>query len=189
MTHRSILHRSFLLVTLALSACSESQPAPQAAPAVAAAKPKPVAAPKPSAEATVKANQPYVYSYNPLGKRDPFRSPVEDRKTTSSNSNGCSDPLCEFDLDQLTLVAVVTGDANPLAMLQDPHGRGHIIRRKARVGKQGGRVTQILRGSVTVTEYWQGPDGKVNPNPVSLNLKADRTDAPALDLVSGTTYQ
>jgi type IV pilus assembly protein PilP len=132
---------------------------------------------------------PYVYSYNPLAKRDPFRSLVEEFRPPSGENSVCNEPLCRWDLDQLTLVGVVTGEANPLAMVEDPQGRGYLIRRSTRMGKQGGKVTQIVRDSVTVTEYWTGPDGKINPNPVNLRLKPDKIALPDLDLSTGKNYQ
>jgi type IV pilus assembly protein PilP len=133
----------------------------------------------------------YIYQYNPVGKRDPFRSPMEDN-TQDKQQTGrtlCSEPLCQWELDQLTLVAVVTGDASPIAMVEDPGGRGHIIRRNTRIGKQDGRVTQILRDSVIVTQYFTGPDGKTKPNPVSMNLKQDVASVPPTDLLTGQPYQ
>ena len=81
---------------------------------------------------------------NPLGKRDPFRSPLGESQTRPEGSQVCSEPLCQWDLDQLKLVAVVTGDANPLAMVEDPQTRGYIIHRGTRVGKQGGQVINEL---------------------------------------------
>ena len=135
----------------------------------------------------------YNYAYNPVGKRDPFRSLVDEPKTGENgkegNSSLCGDPLCQFDLDQLVLVAVVSGDANPLAMLEDPTHTGHFVRRNTKIGKQGGKVTQILRDCVVVTEYFQTPDGKVNPNRVNLCVKQDRVGADVLDLLTNKTYQ
>jgi type IV pilus assembly protein PilP len=131
---------------------------------------------------------PYVYAYNSIAKRDPFRSLVEEVRAPTTENTACTEPLCQWDLDQFTLVAVVTGDANPLAMLEDPQGRGYLIRRATRVGRQGGKVTQILRDSVTVTEYWTGPDGKINPNPVALRMKAEKTIVPDVDLATGKKY-
>jgi type IV pilus assembly protein PilP len=128
----------------------------------------------------------YVYSYSPMGKRDPFRSPVEDlQQRSESGTAACSEPLCQWELDQLKLVAVVTGDANPIAMVEDPQTRGYIIRRGSKVGKQGGQVTQILRDSLTVTEYFQSPDGKRTPNAVTMRLKEDTQMSPPVDLSTG----
>ncbi len=149
-------------------------------------KKAPAAAPAPVAPVST-----YQYAYNPLGKRDPFRSPLEDIRNQAQGSTveACTEPLCQWDLDQLILVAVVTGDANPIAMVEDPQGRGYIIKRNTKIGKQGGKVTQILRDSVTVTEFWTAPDGKVNPNPVSMRLKPDAQTIPAMDLSNGKIYQ
>ncbi|HYV46146.1 MAG TPA: pilus assembly protein PilP [Myxococcaceae bacterium] len=184
-----------LSAALLLAGCGGDAPAPAAQPKAAApaaggaaAQKKPAATPEATPVAPVAA---YQYAYNPLGKRDPFRSPLEDIKNQAQGSQveACSDPLCQWDLDQLILVAVVTGDANPIAMVEDPQGRGYIIKRNTKIGKQGGKVTQILRDSVTVTEFWTAPDGKVNPNPVSMRLKPDAATIPAMDLSNGKIYQ
>lgn len=175
--------RCLVLVTAgALSACGNDQPAPSA---LAKGAQAPKAAPPPAA---VMATGP-AYVYNPIGKRDPFRSPDLDLARASSVSNAaCNDPLCKFDLDQLTLVAVVSGDTDPVAMVQDPQGRGYIVHRNTRIGRQGGKVTQILRDSVIVTEYFVAPDGKSSANQLTLAIKADRQAPPELDLSTGKTY-
>ncbi|MGO9830744.1 MAG: pilus assembly protein PilP [Myxococcaceae bacterium] len=165
-----------------LSACGGGT-APSAAfkagqPPKAAPLPAPAAAPAAPA-----------YIYNPIGKRDPFRSPDLDLARASAVSNSaCNEPLCKFDLDQLTLVGVVSGDSNPVAMVQDPQGRGYILHRNTRIGRQGGKVTQILRDSVIITEYFTSPDGKSNANQLTLAIKADRQAPPELDLSTGKIY-
>ena len=113
-------------LALTLVGCGEEAPPP--APVAVAPKPAaPVEVPKPK-PAEAPAASTYVYNYNPVGKRDPFRSPLEDIKATPENTNtqivACNEPLCQWDIDQLKLVAVVTGDANPMAMVEDPMGRG-----------------------------------------------------------------
>jgi type IV pilus assembly protein PilP len=172
-----------LLASGALAACGGSQPTSAVAPRGAQAQ-KPVT---PPAAAIVQVGPAYVY--NPIGKRDPFRSPDLDLARSSAvNNSACNEPLCKFDLDQLTLVAVVSGDSNPVAMVQDPQGRGYILHRNTRIGRQGGKVTQILRDSVIVTEYFTAPDGKSNANQLTLAIKADRQAPPELDLSTGKTY-
>jgi type IV pilus assembly protein PilP len=176
-----------------LPAC-EDDPAPAAVTptaTLAAAATAPAAAPAAAAPTSEASTPAYVYSYNPAGRRDPFRNPEEGRSDvpTSTSSQPCAGPLCQWDLDQLKLVAVVTGDANPMAMVEDPLGRGHIIRRNTQVGRQGGKVTQILRDSVTVTEYFPGADGKLIANPVSLQLKPEDRMAPPYDLFQGKNWE
>jgi type IV pilus assembly protein PilP len=164
--------------------CGGNTPAPTAATKSAAPAPKAPVASTPAPAATAPA-----YVYNPIGKRDPFRSPDLDLARAAAGSNSaCNEPLCRFDLDQLTLVAVVSGDSNPVAMVQDPQGRGYILHRNTRIGRQGGKVTQILRDSVIVTEYFSTPDGKSTANQLTLAMKADREAPPELDLSTGKTY-
>lgn len=173
-----------VVFTALLGRCASQPAAPAAGTKPAAAKTALAAA----RDGGTPDAPPYVYSYNPLAKRDPFRSLVEEIKTPAAEGNTCAEPLCQWDLTQLTLVAVVTGEANPLAMVEDPAGRGHLIRRSTRMGRQGGKVTQILRDAVTVTEFWTGPDGKVNPNPITLQMKPEKAFVPDLDLATGKKY-
>ncbi|WNZ60510.1 pilus assembly protein PilP [Myxococcus sp. MxC21-1] len=174
------------MLALALAACDEAPP-----PAPAAAKPKAaVPAPVKAVTPEVMAQQlpAATYTYNPVGKRDPFRSPIEDIGPVNANPvSACNEPLCAFDLDQLKLVAVVTGDASPMAMVEDPAGRGHIVRRNTRMGRQGGKVTQILRDSVTVTEVFSG-NGEIIKNPVMLQLKPDAKQDPAYNMMTGRNF-
>jgi type IV pilus assembly protein PilP len=69
--------------------------------------------------------------------RDPFRSfaasfVAESRSTAKSQREVV---LEEFAIDELKLVGIVTGVADARAMLVDPQGRGHVVRRGQFVGK------------------------------------------------------
>ena len=182
-----------LAVGVVLGACddsSASRPIPRAAPSAPTAKPSPAPVATDAGVAREPNAAAFVYQYNPLGKRDPFRTPEELRHAaTAEGSAPCKEILCQWDLSQLKLKAVVTGDANPFAMLEDPQGAGHIVRRNTRVGRQGGRVTQILRDSITVTEYFTQPDGKRAAMPQEIDMEPDKGVVPATDLVTGATYQ
>lgn len=181
----------------ALAACGDAPPPPAATPPPAAGggdapRPKAAAAAADAGTDSAEASQ-YTYSYNPVGKRDPFRSPIDEPKKKNEagvvDTGLCPEPLCQFDLEQLTLVAVVSGDANPVAMLEDANKVGHIIRRNTKVGKQGGKVSQILRDCIEVTEFFMTPDGKKVPNRVQICVKKDeKVDAP-IDLFNGKAVE
>ena len=176
---------------LVLAGC-DSGPAGRPAPRPPPKKPQAAAkAPAAAAETKPEIVATVEYAYNPVGKRDPFRAPEELRQRTLADMGAapCTEPLCQWDLEQLTLTAVVTGDANPFAMLEDPQGRGYIVRRNSRVGRQGGKVTQILRDRLIVTEYWTQPDGTSKPIPKDMRMPADKGFDPAVDLISNKTYQ
>jgi type IV pilus assembly protein PilP len=181
MSQRSLTLGVLLAAAMLAAACGGSAPPP-----TPAQQTKAVAKPPAAQEAAAPAAS---YVYNPIGKRDPFRSPeAEPAAQAALASTACTEPLCRFDIDQLTLVAVVSGDANPLAMVQDPLGRGYFVRRNSRVGRQGGKVTQIMSDAVVITEYFTTPDGKTTANPVTLAIKSEKIPDQETDLVTGKSY-
>jgi type IV pilus assembly protein PilP len=177
------LHATLVALGVALSACEESKPPPPPP-----AKPKP---PKAAEAAPVRAPESEqalaAYSYNAVGKRDPFRGFMVDGPRAVgdiSKDVPCSEPLCRFDLEDLNLVAVVSGDANPFAMVEDKSSVGYIVRRYAKVGKNSGKVTAILRDCIQVTSYPQvGPDQKKQPVVVEKCVRVDQRMASPLDLM------
>lgn len=181
------LAAALLLGTVGCEDAPSTAARPPPTPAKAAPAPAQAAAPAaPSPTETVAPI--YVYAYNPTGKRDPFRPPEREERALDQINEVCTEPLCQFDLEQLTLVAVVTGGPNPLGMVEDPEKRGFIIKRNARMGKRGGKVSAIRRDEITVTEFWTGPDGKVVPNASTLKLQPDEERAKALNFLTGLPF-
>ncbi len=161
-----------LLVATVLVGCGSSPPPPAPKPVAAAAPvaPKPIVAEPLAAEGS---QDPFVYS--PIGKRDPFRSPLDDLIAVAGASPKTC-PLCRWEVDQLKLVAVITGTGNPVAMVEDPNGLGHMLRQGTSVGKQGGRVTSIQRDQVVVTEIAHDPFGKVVQNLSKMKIEQPAED-------------
>jgi type IV pilus assembly protein PilP len=158
------------LFALGAAGCSESKSsAPRvAAPiaAKAAAAPAVPAAPAPEAEV----------AYSSVGKRDPFKSFLGDlRATTGAVVTRCNTPLGRFELDQLRLVAVITGLADPLAMVEAPTGVGYAIRKGACIGKNGGVVATIRTGEVVVTEWAMRADGTREKTETALRLPKEQS--------------
>jgi type IV pilus assembly protein PilP len=157
-------HLAALALALALAACGGKKPAsraatspPQAAPAAPAA---PAATEAPRAE----------WSYSAIGKRDPFRSPVSEAGPAQATVTRCSSPLGRFELDQLKLVAVVTGLDDPVAMVEAPNGTGYHLRRGACIGRNGGVISTVRTGEVVVSEPVVRSDGKREHIQVILRL-------------------
>jgi type IV pilus assembly protein PilP len=168
-----------LAVTAAvlLAACGGKpdapRPAPKAAPAAQAKAAAPAAQPAPEAEA-----QP-EWSYSSAGKRDPFRSYLAELDAPSQAASRCATPLGRFDVEQLRLVAVVTGLDDPVAMVEGPNGVGYSLRRGACIGKNGGTISAVRSGEVVVSEWAIRADGTRDktqtvirlPKEASLNLE------------------
>ena len=163
-----------LLATLALLAgCGEEKKAK----AQAASRPAPVAAAK--AEEKPPAFAP-EWSYSSAGKRDPFRSFLaEVAETGHALAQRCPTPLGRFELEQLKLVAVITGLDDPVAMVEAPNGIGYSVRRGACLGRNGGVISAVRGGEVVVAEWATRADGTRDktqtflrlPKEASLNLE------------------
>jgi type IV pilus assembly protein PilP len=167
-----------LLGAVALGACNSAPPPPPPKPAAAAA-PKPVEKALEPVKTDVSTPvQEYVYS--PVGKRDPFRSLIEDleRAPGGDPSPNCG-PLCKWELEQLKLVAVISGVSNPLGMVEDPKGRGFVVRRGTFMGKRNGKVTQIRSGEIVVTEIFKDQRGTPHLVQKAIKLPADKNAPPA----------
>jgi type IV pilus assembly protein PilP len=161
--------RASLVAALAvLAACGDKKPSPAAARGSAAPAAAAAAAARPAGPQ--QADQP-DWSYSSVGKRDPFRSFLtEIERGQSSIDKRCGTPLGRFELDQLRLVAVVTGLEDPVAMVEAPTGVGYSVRRGACIGKNGGVVAAVRSGEVVVSEWAVRADGTRDRTQTVLRL-------------------
>ncbi len=147
-------------------------------------KPKmPASHSKPAAKAkTSKAaddNQ-KPFTYLPVGKRDPFQSYLAElRAEGETHRNRKLEPTEKFELDQYRLTGLVTGTAQPKAMVEDPENKGYPLRIGSRLGKNGGVVTRITSTGIVVTEEFRAPTGERVRVPIDIKLPQ-----PELDIVA-----
>jgi Tfp pilus assembly protein PilP len=86
---------------------------------------------------------------NDESNRDPFKSFIRlfiDKGVTKSRQVPAI--FDKFALEELALIAVVSGDAQPRAMFRDPGGLGQTVKRGDYVSKSGARITKILSDRV-----------------------------------------
>jgi type IV pilus assembly protein PilP len=161
--------RVSLVVAVALvTACGSSKPAAPRVTAAPAAAAQP--APAPAAADAGKPETP-EWAYTSVGKRDPFRSFLAEISTAGNSVRArCTTPLGRFELDQLKLVAVVTGLEDPVAMVEAPTGVGYAVRRGACIGKNGGAVAAVRSGELVVTEWAMRADGTRDRTQTVLRL-------------------
>ena len=182
---RALFFTSMLAVTAGLSGCGGEDAAPPPPPIARKKAAEPAAAPPPVATVD--------YAYNPVGKRDPFRASIDVGGPAVDDGNrvdtGCDDPLCKSNVDEFNVVAIVSGDANPLAMVEDRTGVGYVVRRNTRMGKAGGKVTQIRRDCVVVTSFVSGgADGKPQANKQEICLRTDARSKNPTNLLNGKEF-
>jgi len=164
-----------LLVALALAACGGT-PKPIARP-VTTSPAATAPAPKPAEKVDPATHE---WSYSSVGKRDPFHSYLADAEVAATQiSTRCPTPLGRFEVDQLKLVAVVTGLDDPVAMVEGPNGVGYALRRGACIGRNGGVISTVRSGEVVISEWTIRADGSRDktqtvlrlPVPESLNIE------------------
>ncbi len=163
-------HRILAVMLLAAVACG-GRPKPSsssAAAAAGAAGAKPTLPVKPAADEAKPAEQEWVYTS--VGKRDPVRSYLAEVTKESGFSTRCTTPLGHFGIEQLKLVAVITGLEDPVAMVEAPTGVGYSVRRGACIGRNGGVVAAVRSGEVVVTEWVIRADGTRDPTQTVLQL-------------------
>jgi type IV pilus assembly protein PilP len=114
-----------------------------------------------------------AYTYDPRGRRDPFKSLIEPSKPvlpTGEARLSCP-PLQDFELASLKLVAIVWGEMGRKAMFKAPNGRGYAVSEEMLIGRQCSRVRRIDSNAVVVEEVREDAEGKVMKEEVVLRLR------------------
>ncbi len=110
------------------------------------------------------------FQYNPLGKPDPFKpfielTPVRERVRTTPLT-----PLQKYDISQLKLVAIISTPEGNVALVEDSTGRGYFVKRGTEIGKNEGKVTNILKDRIIIEELYEDVFGKVKKSEVPIFL-------------------
>jgi hypothetical protein len=112
------------------------------------------------------------YVYDPTGKRDPFRN-FKWERPDRLREREVTGPLEQFDLSQLSLVAVVWKTGNARALIQDPSGSSYIVAEGARIGKNEGFVTAIDDNLVRVKETYVDFLGRETTKDIELRMRGN----------------
>ncbi len=108
--------------------------------------------------------------YDRTDRRDPFRSFEWERKELAMQDT-VGGPLEQFDVSQLSLVAVVWKTGSARALVEDPSGHSYIIARGTRVGKNEGLVTKIDDNLVVVNETYEDYLGNVTKKDIEMRIR------------------
>lgn len=110
-----------------------------------------------------------AFIYNPEGARDPFASFLKKEEPVRPEGVGSS-PLQQYELRQLKLVAIIVGEGQDMAMVEDSEGKGYVIREGDYVGNRFGRVKEILPGKVVLEETYKDILGQIKRRQIVLEL-------------------
>lgn len=118
------------------------------------------------------------YVYDPTGKPDPFRPFIMETARPREIAEQMLQPLQRYEVSQLKLVAIIWGPDAPMAMVEDSTGKGYIISKGSYIGKNEGRVTDILQNEVVITEQSSNVFGETKTKEIRVKLREEERKSP-----------
>jgi type IV pilus assembly protein PilP len=110
------------------------------------------------------------FVYDGTNLRDPFRSFEWERKELAMQ-DVVGGPLEQFDVSQLSVIAVVWKTGSARALVEDPAGQSYIIGKGTRIGKNDGTVTEIDDNLVVVNETYEDYLGNVTKKDIEMRIR------------------
>lgn len=111
------------------------------------------------------------YEYNPLGRRDPFKSLIV-KKEAEEKKKGAT-PLEQDELNILRLTAIVWSGAEYHALITLPDGKSYTVKKGMRLGLDGGVIHDITKDSVIVRQYSKDKKSTLKPKDTILRLRLE----------------
>ena len=111
------------------------------------------------------------YVYESEGRRDPFRA---FQFMNDEEATGDFGPLGDYELQQLSVVAVVWDTGKPRALVADPGGRSFIVHEGSQIGKNKGRVIHIGDNLVLVKETYVNFAGEQTTKDVEMRIRSSQ---------------
>ena len=118
----------------------------------------------------------YSPLYNPAGKIDPFEPLYRDKpspkkvKKSKRKPRGRLTPLEKIDISQLKLVGIIMAGSGNRALVEESSGKGYVIRKGTKIGRNFGIVTAINKNAVIVEEEYEDVFGKLKVQKKELKL-------------------
>ncbi len=118
------------------------------------------------------------FSENDETNRDPFRSYLDTwiERGPKAPTTVVAAIFPKYSLEELTLIAIISGDATPRAMFRDPTGLGETVKRGDYISKSAARITKILSDRVILelSEVTPGGTTKALERAVLVNPEGNQ---------------
>jgi type IV pilus assembly protein PilP len=166
--------RALLLAGVALLfiwGCEGGSKPPKATVEKRARSRKPEVAPKKEEEKAVAEKKEPPYTYNPVGKRDPFKPFIALGPKKPGPPKTPLTPLQRYDVSELKLVGILKGPKGYQALVEDAGGKGFIIAKGTFIGRGDGRVKEIHENRVVIEETYKDIFGQIKRREISMPLK------------------
>ena len=120
-------------------------------------------------------NQEVLYTYDSLGRKDPFRPFVDFsqiERSIPTESDRPLTPLEKYALNQYHLVGIImAGDQHNYALVEDPENVGHTVHEGDMIGNASGYVKEIKFNEVTIEEPYIDIFDKQQTRTITLRLR------------------
>ena len=110
------------------------------------------------------------YSYDPVGKADPFKPFIQLTPVKVSSRTLPLTPLQKYEISQLKLVAIIASPDGNIALVEDSTGKGYFLKKETGIGKNEGKVKKILKDRVLIEEVYEDAFGQKKSSEISLFL-------------------
>jgi type IV pilus assembly protein PilP len=120
-------------------------------------------------KAAVEKKEP-PYTYNPVGKRDPFK-PFLVLGPKKPSPTARLTPLQRYDVSELKLVGILKGPTGYRALVEDASGKGFIVTKGTLIGHENGRVNEIRKDRVIVKQTYKDIFGQIKDKEISIRLR------------------
>jgi len=115
--------------------------------------------------------------YNPKGKIDPFVPLFQEKSaetpvaTKQRRKRIPRTPLERLALNQIKLTGIILSSSGARAMLEEASGRGYVVTRGTPVGKNWGKVVEILKDRIIIEEEVEDLLGKVSVQKKEIKIQ------------------
>jgi type IV pilus assembly protein PilP len=158
---------------IALIACEDKKPAQKPQPQAAAPQAAVAAAPA-APQNEVKAEK-EVYVYETKGRRDPFVPLTDVVKERPLKKRGSS-AIEDIDVEEIKVIAIAWDSRQYFAMVTLPDKKSYTIRKGMTLGLYGGKVREITKDSVIVTEQIKDYKGQLKTKDTILKLRKEEEE-------------
>ncbi|WP_299978573.1 pilus assembly protein PilP [Desulfobacula sp.] len=113
--------------------------------------------------------------YDSQGKIDPFKPLIQDKPEETmpivdKGPKRILTPLEKIELSQIRLVAVIVMKNKRIAMVEEANGKGYEVGIGTYIGKNRGKVSEIKKSSIVITELVRDFKGKLKEQAQEIKL-------------------
>lgn len=132
-----------------------------------------------TAPAAVKNEAPKVekeiYVYDPKGRRDPFMSLAKVSSAKTERKKGAT-PIENFNVDEIKLIAIASDGQQYYALITLPDKKSYTINNGMSLGLYGGKVIEITKDSVLISEQVKDYRGQTKTKDTILKLRKEEEE-------------